>query len=192
LKHENNRYNPITQKRYCCVPESLLMVMERRGIPQITQDELGYELGLTVPQEEAGNYTRVRTGEKPSSGWGTQIQNPKYEINKALAGISVPLTVEVDTDIQSAEDLGSKLQAVQDADGDALLCFDWGKLWDEDVVAGHVSVFDRLEGDVVHLIDPQPHVPKLRTTTIQKLYESMKFHGPANMAGVWNVSDKEA
>jgi hypothetical protein len=164
------------------------MVMERRGIAGISQDELGYALGLTVPEDEAGDYTKVRTGDKPSSGWGTQIQNPDFEINKSLSNLSIPLMVEVDTDIKSSEDLRGKLQAVQDTDGDALICFDWGKLWDEDVVAGHVCVFDQIEGDEVQMVDPQPHVPKLRTTTVQKLFESMEFHGPANMAGIWNVS----
>lgn len=181
-----SRYVPFTQQRYCCVPTCLQMVMYRLDIPLRSQDELGYALGLTVPEDEAHLFERVHIGPRPSSGWGTQIQNPKYEINKALHSLSLPLKVDVDTDVSSVKDLRAKLRAVQAADGDALVCFNMGKLWDNAPHTGHVTVFDRLDGDDVWLVDSNS--PKFRRVDIHRLYDAMHYHGPANMGGIWYVT----
>lgn len=185
---KTKKYIPFTQQRYCCVPTCLAMVMYRRGIPLIPIEDLGYALGLTVPEEDLWLFDKARTGERPSAGWGTRIQEPEFEINKVLKSIDIPLSVEVDTDIKSLEDLRQKLQAVQDADGDALLCFDYGKLWNEDISGGHVCVFHGLDGDDVWMIDPERNVPKNRKVSLAKLYEAIDFHGPENSCGVWRVS----
>ena len=36
------RYEPITEKPSCCVPAVLQMVLKRRGLPCMTQDEIGW------------------------------------------------------------------------------------------------------------------------------------------------------
>ena len=76
---------------------------------------------------------------------------------------------------------------MQDADGDALLCFDNGKLWDLEVKGGHVCVFHGLDGDDVWMIDPERNVPKNRKVSLTKLFEAIDFHGPHNSCGVWNI-----
>jgi len=184
------KYIPLTQQRYCCVPTCLQMVMYRRGIPLQPAEDIAYALGLTVPEEDARLFSKVRTGERPPAGWGTQIYKPEFEINKVLKEINIPLRVGVDTDIKSVEELRTKLQAVQDADGDALLCFDYGKLWDEDFTGGHVCVFDGLDddGESVWMVDPERNVPKHRKASLQKLFEAIDFHGPANSCGIWPIT----
>ena len=59
-------YKPIDQKQYCCVPTCVSMILNRRKIPHGTQDEIGYDLGLTVPKEKVHLYTKVRTGKSQS------------------------------------------------------------------------------------------------------------------------------
>ena len=74
-------YKPLDQKPYCCVPTCITMVLDRRKISHGSQDEIGYELGLTVPKEKAHLYTKVRTVKKPIAGWGTQVNKKQYSIN---------------------------------------------------------------------------------------------------------------
>jgi len=183
-----SRYVPLTQQRYCCVPTSLLMVMYRHGLPLLPQDELGYALGLTVPEEDVSLFSKARTGMKPLSGWGTQIQNPKFEINKVLASLDIPLQVDVRKDIKSIAELRKMLETIAKKDGDALLCFDYGMLWNEDRRGGHVAVFDHLEGGDVWIVDPLPNVPKLRRASLTQLFRAIDFHGPQNSCGVWVAS----
>src|SRR4051812_21672916 len=114
---KKSRYVPFTQQKFCCVPTCLTMVMYRHGIPLQPAEDIAYALGLTVPEEDVWLFDRVRTGERPSAGWGTQIYKPEFEINKVLGEIKIPLHVDVDTEIKSVEELKTKLQAVQDADG---------------------------------------------------------------------------
>lgn len=187
MLQKHTRYIPFTQQRYCCVPACLMMVMYRHEIPLIPQEDLAYALGLTVPSEDMHLFEKARTGKRPSAGWGTRIYEPEFEINAVLKSLGIPMQVDVDTHIDSKETLREKLQKVQDEDGDALLCFDFGVLWQLDVKAGHVCIFDRLEGDDVWIIDPERNEPKRRKTTIAQLYKAMDFHGPHNSCGVWKV-----
>lgn len=185
-----SRYIPFTQQRYLCVPTCLQMIMYRHGIPLQSAEDIGYALGLTVPEDDLRLFSegKARTGERPSAGWGTQIYKPEFEINKVLRSLDIPLHVDVDTDVTSPQNLRGKLQKVQDADGDALVCFDWGKLWDRDERAGHLSVFDRLDGEDIWIVDPERNSPKHRKVSLQKLYEAIRFHGPKNSAGVWVIT----
>jgi hypothetical protein len=184
-----SRYIPFTQQRYLCVPTCLQMVMCRHGIPLQSAEEIGYALGLTVPQADAHLYEKARTGERPSAGWGTRINEPEFEINKGLKSLGIPLQVDVDTEIANIEILREKLQKVQDANSDALVCFDWGVLWDspDDIGAGHLSVFDRLEGNGLWIVDPGRNDPKFRHITLANLYEAIHHHGPNNSGGIWFI-----
>jgi ribosomal protein S24E len=58
------------------------MVLLRRNIPLMSQEEIGYQLGLTVPKKMKKILPKARTGKKPIAGWGTQAQKPKHSINK--------------------------------------------------------------------------------------------------------------
>lgn len=187
-----SRYIPFTQQRYLCVPTCLMMVMYRLGIPLVPAEDIGYALGLTVPEEDLRLFANTRTGERPSAGWGTRIYEPEFEINKVLKNLGIPLSVDVDTDMPSVGVLREKLEKVQRADGDALVCFDWGILWDlPEQRAGHLCVFDRLEGDGVWLVDPERNSPKYRNVSLEKLFDAIAQHGPHNSAGIWKIRKTE-
>lgn len=75
------KYNPKTEKPYCCVPAVLQMIQERRGLDFASQDEIGYQLGLIVPTKKAYSFSKVRTGRMPKTGWGTQTNKKQCSIN---------------------------------------------------------------------------------------------------------------
>lgn len=182
------RYIPFTQQRYCCVPTCLAMIMYRYDIPLIPIESLGYALGLTVPQEDLYLFEKACTGTRPVAGWGTRINEPEFEVNGVLQSLDIPLRVTVESTIGLVEELRSKFQSVQDADGDALVCFDYGALWNLGVRGGHVCVFHGLDGDDVWLIDPERNVPKNRKVSLKQLFKAIDFHGSGNSCGVWSVS----
>lgn len=177
------------QQPYCCVPACFQTVMYKSGIPLLPQDELAYEMGLTVPEEDSHLFSKVHTGKKPSSGWGTQIQKKEFNPNTVFPKLGIPLRIEQSfiKDFKDLEGLRSLLTDIQKEDGDALLCFDYGKLWDLPRKGGHVCVFDRIEGDNVYLVDPERNVPKYRQASLEKLFKAMNFHGDDNSTGVWKV-----
>jgi hypothetical protein len=185
----SSRYIPFVQQPYCCVPTCFQIVMYKRNIPLLSQDELAYEMGLMVPEKDAYLFNKVHVSDEPSSGWGTQIQKEQFHPNTVFPRLSIPLRVEqlFIKDLKDQNGLKTLLQAIQKEDGDALVCFDYGKLWDLTIKGGHVCVFDRIDGNAVYLIDPERNVPKYRKTDIGKLFEAMDFHGDENAAGVWNI-----
>jgi len=166
------------------------MVMYKHSIPLVPQEEIAYELGLIVPKKDAYLFAKVRTGKQPSAGWGTQINKPEFAINKVFPELGIPISMQRLTtkDFRSPDELGKLLQDIQSKDGDALLCFDYGKLWSLDFRGGHVCVFNSVDGNEVTIVDPERNVPKLRTTTLDKLYLAMDFHGEHNSTGVWLLS----
>lgn len=184
------RYIPFTQQAYCCVPACFQMIMYKHAIPLLAQEEIAYELGLTVPDKDAHLFAKVRTGKKPPAGWGTQINKPEFSVNKVFAALGIPISMErlSTKDFKSPNELGRLLHRIQSRDGDALLCFDYGKLWGLDYKGGHVCVFNSVNGAEVTIVDPERNVPKLRTTTLDRLHEAMDFHGDHNSTGVWSLN----
>jgi hypothetical protein len=77
----------------------------------MSQDEIGWELGLIVPSDIKSEFKKVRTGPKPRTGYGTQTLKPQFSIEKyfvrnhlplSIKRISVASTLELDTIIDSA------------------------------------------------------------------------------------------
>lgn len=75
------KYLPITEQPYCCVPACIQMILLRRNMRLISQEEIGYDLGLIVPQKYKSLFKKVQMGKKPKAGWGTQTGKPVYSIN---------------------------------------------------------------------------------------------------------------
>jgi hypothetical protein len=183
------RYIPFTQQRYCCVGASLQSVIERRGYKLIAQEELAAKLGLIVPEEDSYLLPHARTGQRPSAGYGTQINEPQYNPNTVFTELGYPLSFEIILP-NTADGLSEMLHRVQDSDDDALLCFDYGELWDTGNQGGHVCVFASISGGAVTMIDPVANVPKFREASVGRLFKAMDVHGERNSAGIWLIKDR--
>ena len=168
------------------------MVLYKNNLPLISQEEIGNALGLRVKPEAAHLFEKVSTEEPKSGIWGTQIGDPKYEINNAFKNLGVPLIVTIQhiRDIDSSDELKKILGEVEQTNGDALVCYKYGVLWGNDSTSGHVNVFDRIIDGKIRLVDPEQQVPKLRLTDTNQLYEAMVEHKAATMPGVWVFSPK--
>lgn len=123
----NSRYIPFTQQPYCCTPASMLMVMYKLGLPLVSQEELGYHLGLTVPPEEKNLFWNVRVSDAPptAAGYGTQIQKAEFDPNKAFKKLGIPLKFiyNLIDNFDTAEQARAYLKDIEQNDRDVMICF---------------------------------------------------------------------
>jgi ribosomal protein S24E len=164
------------------------MVLLRRKLPIFSQEDIGYELGLTVPKRYKKLLPKARTGKKPSAGWGTQVGKRKYPINNFFRKHKIPLKEEYFS-LQKIENVKDWIREQIEKDNDILVCFNYRKLYGKGKKKqGHVCILDTILRDEVILIDPEYRVPKFRKVKLKKLLEAMKFHGEKNRAGFWLIS----
>src|SRR6516164_4506537 len=122
----DSRYIPLTQQAACCVPTCIQMVMYKEQIPLVPAEEIGFHLGLVVAPARSFLFYKVRISEiRPPAGYGTQINDPKYEPNAAFRNLGLPLSMQIDPveQFDSAEDLLEALRRIEARDGNGLLCF---------------------------------------------------------------------
>ena len=156
-------------------------------------EEIGFHLGLVVAPARSFLFYKVRISEiRPPAGYGTQINDPKYEPNAAFRNLGLPLSMQIDPveQFDRAEDLLEALRRIEARDGNGLLCFNHGALVDDpNRDWGHVVVFDRIIEGRVRIIDPSPDHPKWRQVEAGKLLEAMKKHGVERSAGIWLITN---
>jgi len=162
------------------------MILLKRGFPLISQEDIGYDLGLTVPKEDKKLFRRVRIGNKPNAGWGTQVGKEIYSINHFFNKNRINLKEEYVflTGIKEItefleENLGIK---------DIIVCFNYKTLYGTGESTGHVSIIESLKGNDLILIDPSFRAPKYRKVSLQKLSKAIEKHGKDKRGGFWIVS----
>jgi hypothetical protein len=188
---KDSRYIPFVQQQSCCAVACFLMVMYKRGIPLISQELLGYHLGLIVSPENKHLFWNVRTGKKPVAGYGTRVFSKFYEPNKVFKKLKIPLKFDTTCHIdcyKTEKQFREFIVDSVDKNKDMLACFDQGALNDNDNRAGHVCVLDRIypKKGLVRIIDPSAGQPKWRLVKIGKLKKAMELH-PANGGGFWEL-----
>jgi hypothetical protein len=168
------------------------MVMYKNDIPLLPAEEIGYHLGLVVHPDKSHLFYKVRTSvEPPPAGYGTQIYSPEFEPNGVFKKLNIPLSFSIKSisEISSSEELLKRLEAVENENSDALLCFNHGALVDNDEKNwGHVCVFDRVVDGKIRIIDPSPEHPKWRLVDTEKMFEAMRKHGVQKSAGIWSLT----
>ena len=185
------RYDPITEKPYCCVPAVLQMILGRRGLCSTSQDEIGWELGLIVPPEIKYEFTKVRTGSKPRAGYGTQISKPEFSIEKYFDHKQLPLSM---TRIlpSSFKELISTIGTALAQDDDIVICYNSQLLFGDGDIE-HVSLIEEFNkrSGAVTVVDPAIGSPKRRITTIAEIFKTIQNHNVSEIGGLWIISERE-
>lgn len=179
------RYQPIMQKPYCCVPACLSMILDRRGIPHGSQEEIGWDLGLTVHESEAYWFSKVRTGEKPPSGFGTQVQKDEYSIGRYFQTHNIPLEFAYlhPDDIGDAEDFVSGNIRL---DNDIMACFAYITI-DNEFSSGHAVLVEGINDGKLAFLNPM--LATHHEKSLDELIYRMRFHGRERMGGFWVIAD---
>jgi hypothetical protein len=180
-------YRPIKQKPYCCVPACVSMILDRRKIEHGSQEEIGYELGLIVPEEKTHLFTKIRTGKKPIAGYGTQVNKKEHSITNYFFKNKIKLK-EAYYSSEKVKGIRNFIIENLKNGNDLIVCFNNKKLHGgEDL--GHVSLIQNINNNIVTLIDPENGVPNKRKVKLQKLVEAMKYHGKKKRGGFWVISE---
>lgn len=181
------KYNKIIQKPHCCVGACIEMILNRHCINNTGQEDIAYQLGLVVPESDRHLFKKVRTEEKPSSGYGTQIQKEEYSINNYFRVNNIPLK-EIYNFINNIDDVRDFLKL--NSDEDILVCFHCGTLFDAPHANwGHMMLFDHIEDDHVMLLDTSVK-RDYETFPLEKLVEAISIHGKENGAGFYLIKKK--
>lgn len=176
-------YKLIKQKPYCCVPACISMILDRRKIKHGSQEEIGYELGLIVPKEKAHLFTKVRTGKKPTTGWGTQVNKKKYSITNYFSKHKIRLK-EAYYPIEKVKDVKNFTAENLQKGNDLIVCFNNKRLYGAGDY-GHVSLIQEIKVDIVTLINPEKDAPK--KVELAKLIDAMRYHRKKR-GGFWVIS----
>ena len=56
------------------------MILIRKKLDLLSQEDIGYDLGLVVPKDFYEILPNARKEKKPSSGWGTQIRKEEFSL----------------------------------------------------------------------------------------------------------------
>jgi hypothetical protein len=177
---KNTRYIPFTQQNSCCVPTSISIVMYKLGIPLIPQELLGYHLGLILDKEKEHLFWNVRTGKRPGTGYGTQINKEQYEINSIFKKLKIPIKVinyPIDN-FKTKKELISFISNNIKNNKDLVVLLNSDVLNNTKNNNGHACVVDRIypTKDIIRLIDPSAVQAKWREFKIDKFIKAMKLH----------------
>lgn len=168
-----SRYIPLTQQPFCCMPASVQMVLLKQKLPLLSQEDIGYDIGLIVPKSYKKLLPGARTGKMPPSGWGTQER--KYPLNNFFRKYGIPLRSQFlrPSEIQN---VGQWIEENIKKGNDILACFNYGLLYGGKG-RGHVSVVESISDNDVMLIDPsRRNVPKYRKVKLARLLAAMERH----------------
>jgi hypothetical protein len=189
---KDTRYVPLVQQKSCCVAASISIVMNKLGIPLISQELLGYHLGLTIADEFKYLFWSPRTGEKPPAGYGCRVvpmekYNPNAEFKKL--GIPLEMTIHHIDEFKVKDEFVEFVQKFTKQNEDILVAFHNGVLSGVEDKGGHICVMDRIYPDrnIIRLIDPSPTQPKWREVDVDILIKAMKAH-PSNNGGFWELN----
>jgi len=183
------RYIPFVHQPFCCVPATIQMILYRRNLKLLSQEEIGCDLGLIIPKEYYEILPNARRGSKPASGWGTQLQEERFSLNSFFEKHDYPLIYEYKPLDSFDENLIDWLKGQLEKEEDVIVCFNARKLWGVGNDGGHVCVVENVDGDYVNLIETNCDYPKFRKVKFSDLVESMKYHGERNLGGFWLIRD---
>lgn len=185
-------YVPFTQHRWCCVPTVLQMIFYRRGIPLRSQEDIGYELGLQVPEKDKTFFNRVRVAlKKPAAGYGTQAHTKGFSINDFFRKYKLNLT-ETLYGIEDIEDIKKFIIQNIKKGNDLILGFNDRKINPKGWDGGHVCLLSSFDDkkEIVIFINPSTRVSNYQEIKLSKLLSAMKYHGKSKGGGFWVISEK--
>lgn len=187
---KDTRYVPLTQQPYCCVPTCFQMVMVKNNIPLVPAELMAHYMHIMVPKKNIRQFWNVRTGPRPTAGYGTQLSE-QLTADPMFKKLKIPLKMSwrlIDT-FGSVDELSDYLVESVKHDKDVILCFNAKALKSNWVDNGHVCVLDRVypRKGIVRMVDPSPREPKWCEVNIKKLYKAMQAHGVQHNAGCWEL-----
>lgn len=179
-------YVAVKQEPYCCVPACIQMILDRRDLASISQEEIGNGLGLVIPEEDFYYFKNAATGRKPVYGWGTRINLKKYDLNIFFKKRKIPLE-SVRYSLETIADVPEFIAHNLEDGNDILTCYRFGSLYNKDNDNGHASLIEELNDSDIKVVDPR--YAKRKTVYLDNLIKAIAEHRSRNSAfgGFWVI-----
>jgi len=146
------------------------MVLARRGLPSLSQEDIGSNLGILFPP----------------AGVGTRINERRYGLNNFFKKRKISL--------KSRFYSGREKMKVQNyierniiQGNDLLVCFRYGTLYQGGEPFGHSSLVESLEGEKITLADPRGERKKVYLEYLVRAINKNQLNGQ-NIGGFWSIS----
>lgn len=179
-------YHPVKEKPYCCVPAVLQMILRRKQLDVPSQEEIGYQLGLIVPQELVSHFDRVRTGPEPVSGYGTQTSRPEFSVPRFLSRSGNRLDFSI-VRVRTRAGLASELSEHLERGHDVAICYSSRTLFG-DGDREHVSLIQEFDSESGEVVVVDPAIGGSRNTTLSTLFDALQSPDVGELGGLWVFS----
>ena len=177
-------YTPLTQQKFCCVPCAIQWVLLRRGLKLISQEDIGWELRLTVPPKYKKLFGKVRVSKKkPKGGYGTQAESRMVKFFKKY---KIPLKFEYYKISKIKDPLGLVIDNLKKKN-DVIAITNLATFWPKRKF-GHAMVISAVilgNKPGVILGDPSPRRPKFLIADFSKLIRGMSKKYDGCERGFW-------
>ncbi len=183
-------YELIEQQPWCCVPTCVQMILQRRELSFESQEDIGKELGLVVPEDQLHLFKTIESGPEPPAGYGTRINEPEFSLDTYFTRHNLPLSCEYVSG-SAVENIEEFVVGHLESGNDILTCFRIRHLYDikEAGDCGHASLVQGINKDTLILTDPHGIN---RGVDVNKFYESVLAHrkGDLELGGFWVISSE--
>jgi len=181
----NPKYKKIKQMPYCCVPACISMILDRHKIKHKSQEDIGYKLGLVIPEDKVRQFKKAKTGKMPLAGYGTQIGKNRYSINNYFKNCKILLKETY----YGPKDLISIKQFIEDnlkIGNDIIVCFNNEALFGSGNF-GHVCLVQEINNNIITLVNPENSRDK-DNVNLDNLIKAMIIHGKIRRGVFWLIS----
>lgn len=165
------------------------MVLLRRKIPLLSQENIGKELNLTVPKEYKIILPKAKIGKRPISGWGTWIGDSIKPLNNFFKKYRISLKAEYFYPTQ-IKNINKWLREKIKKNVDIMVCFNHKRLYYNGNDGGHLSILESVKDNRLILVDPSPNAPKFREVNLAKIIKAMEYHGKERLGGFILINRK--
>jgi hypothetical protein len=152
--------------------------------------EVGCQLGLTVPKTVSSEYPcAIISDERPSAGYGTQLQDEQYSLQHFFDENNYKLSVEFYYP-DSLSSFEVRLLQLLEQECHILVCYSVKEIFNQPHNSGHVSLIEsKIDDSQLTIVS---HGVKSGTrrinVSIADLYNAIVLHSQANMAGLWIIT----
>lgn len=188
----NHKYRPICQLPYCCVPATLQMILYRRGMDIMTQEEIGAELGLRMPMRMRELFTDERItwlSDDSLENFGTQIRKKGCGINDFFGRHDIPLKISKLFKMKSIRDIEEFLRENLNDENDIIVSYiAWLKSKGEYKYIGHFVLAESVDykNKILMLCDPE--IPFWKKISFRDLLYQMSGEIDGRERGFHKVS----
>lgn len=167
------------------------MILLRRNLAVLSQEEIGQFLGLVVSEKDKHLFSdRIKSGERPKAGYGTQISKEKYSLNKFFNREGIPLQAKKIEEIE-----GSKVQKAIEENlkkGNDIIALHHNKIIDKNGKdCGHACLISKISGNKLTFVDPSPETKKEYSVGLDRLLYAMTDKCDGNKRALWVIFGKE-